>query len=390
MYKSLFNKNRSEVSVRESKIGLTKEQPVLMNSISSSYSYLNSLCSIAEGLSYERIGSIENQRYPNPIDKYIFTLDDSNFCEIFIYPYHQDNVNAIPTPFIELYPNVTEDIFITQDQGTNKTEEPQKISTLQHFTIIVNLIILKIEVFPDSDVQWSPEKQIALKDLMSELGYEDELEKLILDELKKTRADNQTITKNNFIDYFISQFHNKKITKYTPDFIQSRNKKIVTAYGFIIETINRIQACIDNELVRKRIEINTLNNSSDNSLGMSIINKCITPFCFVNLECDVFGRYNLSFGIDSRILNMVPDNMASTLLRRIYEFTPGELELFVSFESLSMDCISYFENSLQEDKNQNYQLIDVQRNEEQPISEMFDQLEIRDDVDEETKKWFKR
>lgn len=390
MFKSLFKKNRSEDTVRESKIGLTEEQPILMDSIRSSYSYLNSLCSIAEEFSYERIGSTENQAYPNPIDKYVFTLNDNNFCEIFIYPYHQDNVNVIPTPFIELYPNVTEDIFITQDQEADKTEESQKINTLQYFTTIVDLIILKIEAFPDLDIQWSPEKQIALKDLMSKLGYEDELEKLILDELKKTRLENQTITKMNFIDQFINQFHNKKITQYTPDYIQSRNKKMATAYSSIIETINRIQAWLDNELVRRRIEINTLNNSSDNSLGISTINQCITPFCFINLGCDVFGRYNLTFGIDSRILNMVSENMASTLLRRIYEFTSGELEPFVSLESLSMDCIAYFENSLQKDKNENYQLIDVQRNEEQSISEMFDKLELRDDVEEEAKKWFKR
>ena len=386
MFKSLFKKNRSKNLVEESKIGLIKENPILMDSIPSSYSYLNSLCSIAEGLSYERIGATENQAYPNPIDKYVISINDNNFCEIFIYPYHQNNVNIIPSPFIEIYPNITDDIFITHDQEGDKKEKSEKTNTLQYFKIIVDLVILKYEAFPDLDLQWSPEKQIGLKKLMSELGYEDELEKLILDEIKKIRVGNPTITKTNLVNQFIRTFHNKKITQYTPDFIQDRNKKMVMAYNSIIETINRIQAWLDNELVRRRIEINTLNDSSNNSLGIALINQCITPFCFINLGCDVFGRYNLSFGIDSRILNMVSDNMASTLLRRIYQFTPGELEPFVSIESLNMDCIAYFENSLQEDKNQSYKLIDVQRNEEQSISEIFDTLKFRDDVDEETKK----
>ena len=317
-------------------------------------------------------------------------MNGNNFCEIFIYPYHQENVNVIPTPFIEFYPNVTEDIFIDQDQGSDKSEELQEISHLQYFTTIVDLIILKNEAFPDLDIQWSTEKQIALKNLMSKLGYEDELEKLILDELKKTKCDDHTITKKNFTNQFLSKFHNKKLTQYTPDFIQSRNKKMVNAYESIIETINRIQAWLDNEKVRKRIEINTLNNINDNSLGISTINNCITPFCFISLGCDAFGRYNLSFGIDSRILSMVSDNMASTLLRRIYQFTPGELEPFVGFVSLNIDCIAYFENSLKDIENENYRLFEVKRHEEKSLSDILNNIELRDDVDEETKKWFKR
>ena len=113
-------------------------------------------------------------------------------------------------------------------------------------------------------------------------------------------------------------------------------------------------------------------------------------FCFISLGCDVFGRFNLAYGIDSRILNMVSDNMASTLLRRIYEFTPGELEPFVGFVSLDMDCITYFENSIENVDNHNCKLIEVKRNEEKSIQDMFNNLELRDDVDEEPRKWLRR
>ena len=105
----------------------------------------------------------------------------------------------------------------------------------------------------------------------------------------------------------------------------------------------------------------------------------------------MFGRYNIEYGIDSGILTMVPDNMASTLLRRIYEFTPGEMEPFIRIVSLNMDCITYFENTLSSVKNgAGYKLIEVERNEEKSIGDMLSKLELKDDVDEETKKWLKR
>jgi hypothetical protein len=87
---------------------------------------------------------------------------------------------------------------------------------------------------------------------------------------------------------------------------------------------------------------------------------------------------------------MVSDNMASTLLRRIYEFTPGELEPFVGFVSLDMDCIKYFEISLHNVDNEYCRLVEVKRNEEKSIQDMFNNLELRDDIDEETKKWLRR
>jgi hypothetical protein len=87
---------------------------------------------------------------------------------------------------------------------------------------------------------------------------------------------------------------------------------------------------------------------------------------------------------------MIPADMASTLLRRIYEFTPGGLEPFVGFDSLNMDCISYFESLMEDAEKENYSIIEVERHKEKSISDMFNNLELRDDLDDETKKWLKR
>jgi hypothetical protein len=378
MFNSFFKRDKSTVSNSTSEAGLVENQPILLCSIVNSYVYLDALCTISKGLEYKRIGPLNVVGFPEVVDGYIFTLNGNSFCNLYIYAYHNDNHYTIPSPFKQLNASVDESIFELNQSARHR-----------YIITIADMVLTKNGYIQYRDEVWSPEKNRLLIKLKGDLGYEDELEKLIIDEYIELKNHNSEIKKHDFINFFIERFHNKNLVKYTPEFIQARNKKIITAYNSIIETINRIQAWLDNELIRKRIEFDTL-NSDNNLLGFSEINKCITPFCFISLGCDVFGRFNLAYGIDSRILNMLTDDMASTLLRRIYEFTPGDLEPFVGFVSLDMDCIKYYENSLQNVDNENCKLIEVRRNREKSIQDMFNNLELRDENDEETKKWLRR
>ena len=374
-----FSRNKNNDSDDKMKMGLVKEVPVLMQSIAASYVYLDSLCSIASGLSYERLGGVPVSGFPNVVDKYHFTLNGNFFCEIFVYAYHPENLNFIPTPFKELNPNVSNEIFVQTQKSKHR-----------YMRSITHLVLVK-NGYADSDFDlWNPEKQILLTSEMSELGYEIELELLILDSFKVFKTNHPTLKILDFINEFTRDFHNIKLVPYTPDFIQERNERLLKSYDAIIETINRIQAWQDNDLLRNRIEIDTNKGDDDNSLGVIAMKNCITPFCFISVGCDVFGRYNMSYGIESQILKMISDNMASTLLRRIYEFTSGEMEPFVGFVSLSMDCISYFESTMKNVENENYTLIEVKRNEEKSIADLFNNLEFKDDVDEVTKRWMRR
>ena len=388
MFKSFFNKKKNNDVSDNLNIGLTKTNPILLNSIPSSYSYLNTLCTIAEGLSYERIGSVQTEEFSELMDKYTFVLNNTKFCDIFIYPYHSENIFIIPTPFKTLNLDLDNSIFKLNEQEENKDSDEQSLSN--YLYKIVDLTLLKNGDYNDPDVKWTSDKQEALNYFMQELGYEDEIEKLILDEYNKTNLNSSSLNKKEFIFTFLSNFHNKKLTQFVPDFVLERNENIISAYNSIIETINRIQAWLDNALIRKRIEISTLEDINDNKLGIFTINQCVTPFFVIRLICDVFGRFKLSYGVDSRILDMIPADMASTLLRRIYEFTPGGLEPFVGFDSLNMDCISYFESLIEDAERENYSIIEVERHKEKSISDMFNNLEFRDDLDDETKKWLKR
>lgn len=378
MLSSFFGKNKNGSNKYESTKGLVKEDPILMYSIASGYVFLDSLCSIADGLTYKRIGPVALPIFPHPVDQYIFYLNEKQFCEIFIYAYHKENEIIIPEPFKQLNHKINEDIFKLNNSGY-----------FRYLIAAAELLLMKKGILSYQGEIWSYEKEYVLHKLLKDMGYEDELEKLIYDHYEVQRTASSQLIKKDFIQQFAYGFHNKMLASYAPDYIQERNKDFLTAYDYIIETINRIQAWQDHELVRKRIEIDTF-NSKNHNLGYFDIKKCFTPFCMISLRCDTFGRFNISYGIDTRIQEMVSDNMSSTLLRRIYEFTPGSMEPFVRFTSLNMDCISYFHHFLKNVHLENYNLVEVKRHEEKSISDMLSDLTPSDGIDPDTKKWLNR
>lgn len=218
--------------------------------------------------------------------------------------------------------------------------------------------------------------------LLESLNYEDTFDKVVLKELNEYKKTNVNPSKSKFIADFFSIFHHKKIAEFTPEFIQSRNTKIESAYNSIIECINRIQGWLDNE--KSRIKIESVYSNSPNHL--STIYQCTTPFCIISLGCDQFGRYNIVYTIDYRIKEIVGNDFASTLIRRIYDFTPGEIEPFVNINSLHGDCINTFEDILQLSKTErNHKITQKERFEGKSVNDELKKI-LRDDLDDETKK----
>ncbi len=196
---NLFSKKTNESnSNNESQIGFDLDNPILMSSIPASYVFLDSLCSLIKGLEYKRIGPVNSNNFPQVIDKYSFTLNGSSFCELYIYPYHSENVNFIPAPFKDLNPDASDEIFNLRDGHKAR-----------YLLAIVNLILIKNNKFENSIETWTSERQVELQNLMTDVGYEDELEKLILDEVSNIIANTPDIQKMDFIQLFVNRFHNK-------------------------------------------------------------------------------------------------------------------------------------------------------------------------------------
>jgi hypothetical protein len=138
--------------------------------------------------------------------------------------------------------------------------------------------------------------------------------------------------------------HNLQFESSAPDFVKERNHKLANAYKNLVITVDRIQGFLEDEYLRGRIESDM---TKKNGIKSTIF-QCTTPFCILSLGCDEMGRYNLVYSVDPRIQKMLGEDMASTLIRRIYEFTPGELSVFVRIGSLYHDCVETF-NQLLED-----------------------------------------
>lgn len=179
------------------------------------------------------------------------------------------------------------------------------------------------------------------------------IEELAIEEWNQIKEKNKNLTPLAFSKEFVKQYHNSKIEKFAPDYVIERNKKIAAAYSYLIKTIGKIQGCLDDDVLRTRIESDFRQRTSIKST----ISQCTTPFCIISLGCDEMGRYNLVYSVDHRFQEMISENFASTLIRRIYEFTPGEMEPFVRIGSLYNDCIKIFNQLVEEAKTKTYHKI---------------------------------
>ena len=210
-----------------------------------------------------------------------------------------------------------------------------------------NLIGKKVELTA-KDIEWI---ELTLK---AAGLYENQfLEELILEEWNQQKELNNNLTTIEFSKEFVINYHNTKIEKFAPEYVIERNRKISAAYSNIIITIEKIQGWLNDEGLRTRIESNFIKRK----FIKSTISQCTTPFCIISLGCDEMGRFNLVYSVDYRFQEMISEDFASTFIRRIYDFTPGEMEPFVRIGSLFQDCIQLFNQLIEDSKNEDYHKI---------------------------------
>ena len=144
--------------------------------------------------------------------------------------------------------------------------------------------------------------------------------------------------------------HHLQLESSAPDFIKERNHKFAKAYKSLVTTVDRIQGLLEDEYFRGRIESDM---TKKNGIKATI-SQCTTPFCIISLGCDDMGRYNLVYSVDHRIQKILGEAMASTLIRRIYESTPGKMSAFVRIGSLYHDCIETFNQILEDMETESF------------------------------------
>jgi len=147
--------------------------------------------------------------------------------------------------------------------------------------------------------------------------------------------------------------HNLNNEQNAPEYVQERNKQLLNAYQNLLITIERIQGWLEDEHLRTRIESDMTKRDG----VKSTIFQCTTPWCILSIGCDEMRRYSLIYSLDHRIQKMIGNTFASTFIRRINEFTPGEMESFVSIGCLYDDCVTTYNNLLKETNNEDYHKI---------------------------------
>tara|TARA_B110000114_G_scaffold182532_1_gene222011 strand:+ start:703 stop:1518 length:816 start_codon:yes stop_codon:yes gene_type:complete len=205
----------------------------------------------------------------------------------------------------------------------------------------------------EEDVKW-------IKQTLEVAGFVDNIEEVIIAEWEEKKKLNNSIKPKVFSKVFLTEFHNLKIESVAPEFVRERNKKFIEAYDYVINTIERIQGWLEDEGLRTRVESDFRRKPDI----QSTMYQCTTPFCIISLGCDQMGRYNLVYSVDHRLQEMISENMASTLIRRIYQFTPGEMEPFVKIGSLYDDCIGVFNQIIEEAKVEPYHKIIIKEKHE--------------------------
>lgn len=76
--------------------GLSKDNPILMSSIPSSYRFLDKIVNENNTLNYQRRGSTKSENFENSIDIYEFKKNNEKIGTIYVYPYYNSNVEIIP------------------------------------------------------------------------------------------------------------------------------------------------------------------------------------------------------------------------------------------------------------------------------------------------------
>ncbi len=326
--------------------GTSISNPILLSSIRAGYNFCDKLKNLEADLKYIRRGSDNSPEFDKPVDVYDFKHGGKDFCTIYIYAYHSENIEEVPEAFIKLG---EEDInlddfcegFEIVGEGGEGTDEIFQALMLDEkenpppreelFDSLVRNILTKQskEDLAEDDEQW-------LRFQIEELGVSPLIEALILQEwedyLKRTHRPYQEF----FVQSFLPSYHHGKLAAFLPKKAQEQNIEVQKAYNSLLKMINSIQFVAGEDL-QERIESERGAEQGD----LSLLKQCSTKFCVLQVNSDFSGSSHIDFWLDADIFEMLNLKQGNALLRSIYKLTPG-LDEQITCRSLTYDCEAWF------------------------------------------------
>ena len=223
------------------------------------------------------------------------------------------------------------------------------------FLALVILVLKKNGVWTSNTplVNQAPVSEVEQAELalsQEALGFYENIEEVIMDDWNQATSTDPTLPAQQFAHEFAKSFHNVKIERVAPEYIQERNKKLTQAYYGVLETIKSLQSGLDDERLRKRVE----SDERKNPASRATLHQCDTMFCTLSIGCDQTGVYTLIYSLDYQIHASVPQAFINKFLRRLFELTPGGMEVCVRIGSLRENCVGYMQQLANEAQNCNW------------------------------------
>ncbi|TLX25397.1 hypothetical protein FE904_12335 [Chryseobacterium indologenes] len=170
------------------------------------------------------------------------------------------------------------------------------------------------------------------------------LEKLVVSEFLEMKRNIPDLNSKMFIPIFEDNYHNLKLAQFATLEAQKPNKIIKEYYGTTKGFLIEIQACLEVEYLRTRIECNFTEIGNWNN--PTRVEEFITPFAKLQLNCHKSAKFSINYFINPHLKELIGESLGDTLEKRFNELDNGKFKHLVKMAPLNRRYDRYFEELL--------------------------------------------
>jgi len=170
------------------------------------------------------------------------------------------------------------------------------------------------------------------------------IEKLIVSEFLEMKRNIPDLNSGIFAHFFEENYYNLKLVQFATLEAQKPNEIIKEYYDTTKRFLIEIQAYLEVEYLRTRIECNFTEIGSWNNTAR--VEEFVTPFAKLQLNCDKSARFRISYFINPHLKELIGGFLGDTLEKRFNELDNGEFKHLVKMIPLNRRYDRYFEELL--------------------------------------------
>ncbi|REC64361.1 hypothetical protein DRF65_01960 [Chryseobacterium pennae] len=186
---------------------------------------------------------------------------------------------------------------------------------------------------------------LEVKSTLRKCGFSTgDIEKLIVLEFLEMKRNIPDLDSEIFISIFEDSYCNLKLAKFATLEAQKSNEITKEHYDTTKRFLIEIQACLEVEYLRTRIECNFTEIGSWNN--PTRVEEFVTPFAKLQLNCNKSAKFSINYFINPHIKELIGEALGNTLEKRFNELATGEFKHLVKMTPLNRRYDRYFEDLL--------------------------------------------